>query len=179
MATTFWSQLLLFSSCDRQTVFSNFSFRVSKFKDGLQYVNQFKRLWRILSGRFVLWPKSAQSKHAGCPQFHKDVRQQHPRIDNTIIHCIAWATDYYNRLWFELTNNAIWKLTAAPDYSTKREWSEPAAQSIGGSKPFSRKVWWKLQPIITGAFGTVTDIHAPDKPQHKWRMGDASHDYGW
>ena len=33
--------------------------------------------------------------------------------------------------------------------------------NTGSSKPSSRRVWWKLQPTTTGAFGTVTDIDAP------------------
>ena len=86
------------------------------------------------------------------------------------------------RIW---TNNAIWIWTAATDYSTKLEQSQPAAQSIhypsnnGGSKPYSRRTWRKLQHPITGAVGTVTDIDGPDEPQDHRGMGDTRHDDEW
>ena len=50
------------------------------------------------------------NKHADCPQLHRIVRQGYPENGINIIHCIAWATNRYNRLWFVGTNHAtlIW-----------------------------------------------------------------------
>ena len=48
----------------------------------------------------------------------------------------------------------------------------------GGSELYRRWVQWELQPTVTGAFRTVTDIDAPDERQHNRRMGDASHEDG-
>ena len=139
----------------------------------------------ILCWTFVEWTKCTQTQHADCRQLHWDVRQQNPGNDNIIMHCIAWATNCYTRLWSEWTNNAIWIWTAATENPSMLERSEPSAQSIQntgknfGSKRYSRRTWRELQPPITGAVGTVTDIEAPDIPQHNWRIRDTTYDVGW
>ena len=98
---------------------------------------------------------------------------------------MAWATNRYNRFWFDGTKDATWIWTAATDRSSKFEWSEPTDQQIqeprktGGSKPYSRNAWRKLQLPITRAIGTVTDIDAPDEPQHNWGIGDTTFYDGW
>ena len=109
----------------------------------------------------------------------------YPRNDFNIVHCFERTTDFDNRLWFQWTDNAIWIWTAAPNYSTKIERPEAAAQSIqhlrynGGSKPCRMWLWQELQTTITAAFRTVTDVDAPDEHQRNWRIGDASHDDVW
>ena len=127
----FPSQIILFSCISSIIEIEDVSTNFSK----IQWLSF------ILSWTIVQKTQSTQTKHADCPQLHRDVRQQYLEIDNIIIHCIAWATNRYNRLWFEWTNNAIRIWTAATKYSTKPEQFEPSAQSNqysgnnAGSKP--------------------------------------------
>ena len=72
----------------------------------------------------------SQTQHTDGPHLHRDVRQQCPKIDYTIIPCIAWATNCYNLLWFEWANDAIWIWVAPSNYFAKLERFQPTTKSI-------------------------------------------------
>ena len=133
---------------------SSYSSAVSSQSIKWRCFDQFLRnpLFQIFYGAIVEWTKSAQTQHADCPQLHRNVRQQNPGNDHTIIHCNAYATNRHNWLWIDWNNGIIWIWKAATDYSSKLERFELAAQSIqypsnnGGRKPYSTRSWQKLQP---------------------------------
>ena len=91
---TFCNQYLIFS-CILTTI---------KVEDVSTNFSRIQLFRFILCGTIVERTQSTQTKHADCPQFNTDVRQQYSGHDNNISHCIVGATYRYNRLWFKWTN---------------------------------------------------------------------------
>ena len=117
------------------------------------------RLWCFLCGTIIQWPKHTQTQYADCSQFHRDIRWQHPRNDLYVINCIAWTTNCDNRWRLKWAHDAIRIWTAAPDYSTKPKWLEPAAQSLQHpGNDGSRSQATLRRPMMTPKMPTITII---------------------